>query len=191
MKVLKYVLIAFSILFVLWLVGLFAGLKVTPVFEEDYYVGEAGLSDKIVLMEKGEELLLEIPHDSDSLKSIDILVFPNEGKHRITVNDISVKVIADGKTLDTVYYYVFSSFGEHKDAQSIKDFPVGLTDDDSVSTYVLFRSVYVLYNVDDFKLDVNADYVYDGEVRKYSRVFDVEHTRKLRWRGLRLPGGDH
>ncbi|MEJ0032462.1 MAG: hypothetical protein WDO15_19865 [Bacteroidota bacterium] len=122
------------------------------------------------------------------MKSIDLLFFPNEGKHKITINDMNVRVIVDGKELDTVYYYVFSVFGEHKDAQAIKDFSIGLTDDDSVSTYVQFRSVYVLDKIDEFKLEVNADYVYDGEVRKHSQLFDVEHTRKLRWRGLRLPG---
>lgn len=49
--------------------------------------------------------------------------------------------------LDTTYYYVFSGFGEHRDAKEIKDFPIGLIDrddHDSVSSYVQFRSVYVL-----------------------------------------------
>jgi hypothetical protein len=171
-------------------VGLLNGMKLTPAFEEDYYIGDVGLEKRMVLSAEEEELNIQIPWDTDSLKAIDVTLFPGEGRHTLTVNNVSAKVLVDGRELNAVYLYVFTAFGEKED-RMIKDFPVGITDDDSVSTYVQYRSVYVLEGVEEFKLDVDADYVYDGEVRKFHKVFDVEHARKLRWRGLRLPGGDH
>jgi hypothetical protein len=189
-KGLKIAFIVLPVLFVLWIVGLFAGLKLTPVLEEDYYVGDVGLEERRVLSDVDEELNLQIPWDSDSLKAVDVTIFPGEGRHRLTVNNVSATVVVGDKKLQPSYLYVFTVFGEKED-RMINDLSVGITDDDSVSTYVQYRSVYVLEGIDEFKLEVNADYVYDGELRRFHEVFDVEHTRKLKWRGLRLPGGDH
>lgn len=67
LKAFKIILISVPVLFVLWIAGLFAGLKLTPALEEDFYVdgpadefGGAALSQKITLAEPAEELMLRL-----------------------------------------------------------------------------------------------------------------------------------
>lgn len=186
MKLLKIILISFPILFVLWIVGLFNGLKLTPNFKEDYYIGDHGLDQRMTLMFPEEELTVAMPALYADTMAIDIDIFPSDSSHRLTINKLSAKVTTNGKELDTIYHYVYTSFGQAKSLKDIVNFPVGLRD--SVSTYVEARYVYNLSNVKEFNLRIEADYLYDSSHRTFNQSFEVKHTRKLRWRGLNLGG---
>jgi hypothetical protein len=190
MKTLRNVLIAIPILFVLWIVALFNDLELIPELKEDYYVDGVGLDRELVLMAPEEALTLQIPWDSDDLKAIDLQVNPPQGKHLFTLNSMSAKVILPDGEKEKKYLYYYAAPGEIPNKEVFVNYAVGLSDDDSVSSYVMVRSVYELGGINKFKLQVDADYTYDNMRRTFSKTFDVVHTRKLRWHGLRIVG-DH
>lgn len=191
MKAFRIFIIAAPVSIVLWIVGLLNDLKLIPVMEEDYYIGSAGLRHEMTLMENEEEFTLQMPRQYDEVKPIDLTINPPKGKHLLTISRMSAKVILpDGSTDPMKFFYVFSGAGELPGIEQVSNYPVGLTDDDSVSAYVQVRSVYELKGIDEFRIQVDADYTYDNKNRTFSKTFDVVHTSRLRWRGLEIKG-DH
>lgn len=186
MKAFKIILIAIPVLFILWIIGMFNGLKLVPFFKEDYYIGSVGLDRRMSLMYPEEELTVAIPALYGDTAAIDLDIFPSDSSHRLTINKLVAEVMVDGKKLDTVYHYVYTSFGEVTSLKQIVNFPVGLRD--SVSTYVEARYVYDLGNLKKFTLHIEADYLYDDNRREFNQSFEVEHTRKLTWRGMNWGG---
>ena len=180
MKKIKIILITIPILFVLWIVGLFNGLKLTPNLEEDYYIGDHGLEQRMTLMYPNEELFVQIQRYGDTV-AFDLTIFPAYGQdHLLTINKLSAKVIVDGAALDTIHHYIYNSGGLQPNLLALAN--------DSVSSYLQARYVYDLTGLRKFKLDIHADYIYNDTSRIYKQSFDVMRTRKLRWRGLNLGG---
>lgn len=180
MKALKIIIIAIPILFILWIVGLFNGLKLTPNLHEDYYIGDHGLDQRMTLSYPNEELFIQIMDRYGDTVAIDVTIFPAYGQdHLLTINKLSAKVIVDGKALDTLHHYVYNSEGLQTAIVN-----------DSASSYVQERYVYNLSGIKKFTLDVDADYVYNDSIRQFKQSYEVNRTRKLLWRGLNL-GGHH
>jgi hypothetical protein len=190
MKTFRNILIAIPVLFVLWIVALFNDMELIPELKEDYYIDGVGLDREMVLVQAEEKLTLKMPWDSDDLRSIDLDVNPPEGRHLFTLNNMSAKVILPDGEKERKYLYFYAAPGEVPNKEVFTNYPIGLADDDSVSSYVEVRSVYDLAGIDEFKLQIEADYLYDNKHRTFSKTYDVVHTRKLRWRGIRIVG-DH
>lgn len=192
MKALKIVLIAAPLCFILWIVGLFNDLPLIPEIVEGYYIDDTALGDGLLLTEIEEEFRLEMPdHYDDDVRPVDLLIFPSDGEHSLSVKNMSANVMLEnGNRPEKKYFYIFTSARELTSLTQLNNYPVGLTEDDSVSTYVQVRSVYDLTGVNKFKIEVRADYSYDGNGRTFSQTFEAEHSRKLTWRRLRIVG-DH
>lgn len=188
MKAFKAILIALPILFILWIVGLFNGLKLTPNFHEDFYIGDHGLDRRMALMQPEEELTLEMDGVERDTVVVILDLFPSDSVHKLTINKLKGSIIANNTKLDTIWHYVYSSFGQEKSLATITNFPVGTFD--SVATYVEARYVYDLIGVKKFTLEIEADYLYDNVPRAFNKSFEVVHTRKLRWQGLNF-GAHH
>lgn len=192
MKALKIVLIAAPLCFILWIVGLFNDLPLIPEIVEDYYIDDTALGDGLLLTEIEEEFRLEMPdHYDDDVRPVDLLIFPSDGEHSLTVNQMTARAsFADIEEIKEKYHYIFTSVGELQNLTQLTNYRIGITDDDSVSSYVQVRSVYDLTGLKDFNIAIEADYSYDGHERKLAKVFKATYHRKLTWRRLRIVG-DH
>ena len=184
MKPLTIALIAIPVLVVLWIVGLFNGLYLLPTIEEDYYIDGVGLSQPMILSEEEEQLSLTIPHDTDSLKAIDLMIYSfdepgNEQKvHILTINNISARLTSENNEVPNTYLYVFTIDGELPGIQAVANY--------TIENYVNVRYVYNLYKIDKFNFEVSVDYTYDNKPRKVNRTFEVEHKSRFKWQRLRI-----
>jgi hypothetical protein len=178
-------LIGTPIIIILWVAGILNGLPLIPDVSTNYYVGDQSYrSDVVILDNKGDELSMRIDSDcGPGLQCIDVSIYPDKGEHTLTINRITITARSmEDVEFQRKYFYVYTSAGEMPGPEVIVNYPVGIADSDSLSTYVLLRSVFETSDMTKFKLSIDANYTYDGQPRRLENTFDVEKATKLTWK---------
>jgi hypothetical protein len=187
----KFLLILGSLvfLFIFWIVLVFAQFPVIPNITTSYNViGSTETLQCGVILKNTPEINVKIEapeYFEENQQCFDLWFSSNSGKHKITVNDASQKIIYKSE-LKPISSYLFWDGGSQEDSYSIENYEIEKGKVYEENKYCFFRTVVNVENISDFKIKLKAKFTVDNKPNYIDTTLTIKKTHKLNWDKFRV-----
>ncbi len=187
----KFLLILGSLvfLFIFWIVLAFAQLRVIPNITTYYNViGSTEILQNGTVLKNTPEInvRLEAPeYFEENQQCFDLWFSSNSGKHKITVNNVSQKIIYKSE-LKPIATYLFWDGGSQENSFSIENYEIEKAEIYENNKYCFFRTVANVEDISHFKIELKAKFIVDDNQSNIDTILTIKKTHKLVWDRFRV-----